>query len=173
MVGIYQIGKEVVVFHFCLRWVHHWYQKTFFDLNMEIWFIGYQNFKVINGYNMITKKHMAFYCCWLSGPWLFHSEVCHLWQFHSEICHLKEILKKNTFPIKLIDSCIKTFLRKRFTEKTVRLTAEKKGLVIVLPFLGKLSLDLRLSLKASICKNLPFCKIWVIFKSSTRIFNFF
>ena len=32
--------------------------------------------------------------------------------FHSEVCHLKEILKKNAFPIKLIDSCIKTFLIK-------------------------------------------------------------
>ena len=68
---------------------------------------------------------------------------------------------------------MKTFLSKRFTEKPVRLTAEKKGLVIVLPFLGKLSLGLRLSLKASICKNLPFCKICVTFKSSARIFNSF
>ena len=51
--------------------------------------------------------------------------------FHSEICHLKEILKKNAFPIKLIDSCIKNFLNKRFTEKPATL----KDLVIVLPFL--------------------------------------
>ena len=31
-------------------------------------------------------------------------------RFQSEVCLLKEILKKNTFPIKLIDSCIKNFL---------------------------------------------------------------
>ena len=44
----------------------------------------------------------------------------------------KEILKKNTFPIKLIDSCIKNLVNKKLTEKPVSLTAEKKDLVIVL-----------------------------------------
>ena len=56
-------------------------------------------------------------------------------RFHSEECHLKGILKKNTFPIKLIDNRIKNILNKRLTEKPVTLTAEKKDLVIVLPFL--------------------------------------
>ena len=92
--------------------------------------------------------------------------------FHSEVCNLKEILKKNAFPIKLIDSCVKNFLNKKLTEKPVTLTAERKDLVIVLPFYGKLSLDLRTRLRNSISKNLPFCKIRVIFKSSTRISNF-
>ena len=101
------------------------------------------------------------------------SIVSHFSRFHSEVCFLKEILKKNAFPIKLIDSCIKNFLNKRLTEKPVTLTAEKKDLVIVLPFLGKSSLDLRTRLRNSISKNLPFCKIRVIFKSSTRISNFF
>ena len=85
--------------------------------------------------------------------------------FHSEVCHLKEVLKKNAFPIKLIGSCIKNVLNKRPTEKPVTLTVEKKDFVIVLPFLGILSLDLRTRLKNNINKNLPFCKIRVIFKS--------
>ena len=72
-------------------------------------------------------------------------------------------MKKNAFPIKLIDSCIKNFLNKRLTKKPVILTAEKKDLVI----------DLRTRLKNSMSKNLPFCKIRDIFKSSTRISNFF
>ena len=75
------------------------------------------------------------------------------------------MLKKNAFPIKLINSCIKNFLNKRLTEKPVTLTAMKKDFVIVLPFLRLLSLDLRTYLKNSISKNLPFCKIRVIFKS--------
>ena len=94
-------------------------------------------------------------------------------RFHSEVCHLKEILKKNAFPIKLIDSCIKNFLNKRLIEKPVTLTADKKDLVRVLPFLGKLSLDLRTRLRISVSKNLPCCKIRVIVKSSARISNFF
>ena len=56
-------------------------------------------------------------------------------RFHSEECHLKEILKKNAFPIKLIDNCIKNFLNERLTKTPVTLTAEKKDLVLVLPFL--------------------------------------
>ena len=80
-------------------------------------------------------------------------------RFYSEVCHLKEILKKSTFPVKLIDSCIKNVLNKRLAEKPVTLTTEKKDLVIVLPFLGKLSLDLRTRLRNSISKNLPLYKI--------------
>ena len=68
---------------------------------------------------------------------------------------------------------IKNFLNKKLTQKPVTLTADKKNLVIALLFLGKLSLDLRTRLKNSISKNLPFCKIRVIFKSSTRVSNFF
>ena len=98
------------------------------------------------------------------------SIISDLSRFHSEVCYLKEILKKKAFPIKLIDNCIKNFLNKRLTEKPVTLTSEKKNLVIVLPFPGKLSLDLRTSLSNS--RNLPFCKIRVIFKSSIRISNF-
>ena len=94
-------------------------------------------------------------------------------RFHSEAYHLKKIFKKNVFPIKLIDSCIKNFLNKRLTEKPVTLTAEKKDLVIVLVVLVKLSLDLGTHLKNSISKNLSFCKIRVIFKSSTCIPKFF
>ena len=54
--------------------------------------------------------------------------------------------------------------RLRLTEKPVTLTS---------PFLGKLSLDLRTRLRNSISKHLPFCKIRIIFKSLTRISNFF
>ena len=50
------------------------------------------------------------------------------------------MLKKNAIPINLIDSFIKNFLNKRLTDKPVLSTAEKKDLVIVLPFLGKVSL---------------------------------
>ena len=82
-------------------------------------------------------------------------------------------IKKNAFPIKLIDSCIKSFLKKRLTEKLVTLTAEKKDLVIVLSLLGKLSLDLRTRIKNSVSRNLPFCKIRLIFKLSTRFSNVF
>ena len=94
-------------------------------------------------------------------------------RFHTEILHLKEILRKNAFPIKLVDNCIKNFLNKIFLNTHVILTVKKKELFIVLPYLGNLSLALRTRLQNSINKNLPFCKIKVIFMSTTRLSNFF
>ena len=93
--------------------------------------------------------------------------------FHTEVSYLREILRKNAFPIKLVDSCIKTFLNKRFLHTPVAVTVEKKELFIALPYLGNLSLAIRIRLQNSINKNLLFCKIEVIFKSTTRISNFF
>ena len=55
----------------------------------------------------------------------------------------------------------------------VALTVEKKELFITLPYLGNLSLAIRTRLQNSINRNLPFCKIKVIFKSTTRLSNFF
>ena len=46
-------------------------------------------------------------------------------------------------------------------------------LFITLPYLGNLSLAIRARLQNSINRNLPFCKIKVIFKSTTRLGNFF
>ena len=92
---------------------------------------------------------------------------------HLKLSEPLELISTNMYTIKLIDSCIKSFLNKRLIEKPVILTAEKDDLVIVLPFLGKLLLDLRTCLKNSISKNLPFCKIRVIFKSSTCTSDFF
>ena len=40
------------------------------------------------------------------GPTLANAFLC----FHEQECYLKEILKKNAFPIKLIDNWIKNFL---------------------------------------------------------------
>ena len=54
----------------------------------------------------------------------------------------------------------------------VALTVEEKELFIALPYLGNLSLAIRTHLQNSINKNLPFCKIKVIFKSTTRLSEF-
>ena len=42
--------------------------------------------------------------------------------------HLKDILRKNAFPIKLVDSWIKTFFNKKFLHTPLALTVEKKEL---------------------------------------------
>ena len=55
----------------------------------------------------------------------------------------------------------------------VALTVMKKELFIVLPYIGNLSPDLRTRLQNKIKKNLPCCKVKVIFQSTRRISNFF
>ena len=45
----------------------------------------------------------------------------------------------------------------------------KKELTFVLPYLGKLSLDLRTRVKGMIERNLPYCKLKVIFRSKCRL----
>ena len=55
----------------------------------------------------------------------------------------------------------------------VKLTVEKKELFIVLPYLGNLPLVLRTRLENIITKNLPDCKMKVIFKSTTRLIKLF
>ena len=81
------------------------------------------------------------------------------------------MLKKNSFPSTLVDKCIKIFLNKQFSQKILEHTVPKKELCIVVPYLGMSSLSLRTRLQKSI--NISFCKIKVIFKSSTRLANFF
>ena len=93
-------------------------------------------------------------------------------RFHTEVSHLKDILRKNAFPIKLVDNCIKTFLNKKSLHTPVALTVEKKELFITLPYLRNLSRTTRTRLQSSINKNLPICKIKVILKSTARLSNF-
>ena len=64
-------------------------------------------------------------------------------------------------------------MNKKFLHTPVTLTVEKNEFFIVLRYLGNLSLALKLRLHNSINKNLPFWKIKVIFKSTTRLTNFF
>ena len=45
----------------------------------------------------------------------------------------------------------------------------KRELICVLPYFGKVSLDLRTRLRRTIKRNLPFCKLKIIFRSKCRL----
>ena len=67
------------------------------------------------------------------------------WDFvklHHEINILKGILYKNSYPRDFVDKCIKQFLDRVLTWKVVVSTVPKKDLIIVLPYLGKLLLQI-------------------------------
>ena len=104
--------------------------------------------------------------------WEF-SIVSDFLRFHTKVSRLKNILRKNAFPIKLVDNCIKTFLKKKVLHSAVALTVEKKVLFVVLPYVGNFSLALRTCLRSSFNKNLPYFKIKVIFKSTRHVLVIF
>ena len=92
---------------------------------------------------------------------------------HQEILKLKDIFKRNGYPISFIDKCVERFLDKVFVKKKTFLTASKKQLVCVLPFIGKKSLQLRSRLVKSIQGNLQFCSLKVFFQSPCKLRSLF
>ena len=93
--------------------------------------------------------------------------------FHGEVETLKSILKHNSYPHNLVNHCIKKFLNKLFVQRDLNLMVPQRELVCVLPYLGKASLDLRTRLRQTIERNLPFCKLKIIFRSKCRLNTLF
>ena len=94
-------------------------------------------------------------------------------KFHHEIDKLKSILHKNSYPRDLVDKCIKEFLVKIVAPKPVVGTVLKKNLVIALPYLGKLSLQIRTRINRIMKNKLPYCNIRFVFQTKCKISNFF
>ena len=94
-------------------------------------------------------------------------------KFHLEIAKLKEILLKNGYSSKFIDSCIFKFMNNLFVIKPTIITVPKKQLFIVLPFMGNTSAIIKTGLAKALNKRLPFCKLRVIFKSTNRLKSYF
>ena len=65
------------------------------------------------------------------------------------------------------------FLNKMYVTKRILITFPKKDVLIVLPFLGQFSLNLRSRLYNCFNKTLPQCNIKVIFQSKNRLSNLF
>ena len=93
--------------------------------------------------------------------------------FHIEVELLRSIFKCNNYPVNIIDQCIKKFFDKLYVPKQIVPTVPKKELLVVLPYLGTFSLNLRKGLYKSVSKSLPQCNIKVIFQSKNRLSSFF
>ena len=68
-----------------------------------------------------------------------------------------------------MNHCIKKFLNKLFIKKYLNFMVLKRELTFVLPYLGKLSFDLRTSFRRTIEIDLPYCKLKIIFRSKRRL----
>ena len=126
----------------------------------------YTNFKsfIPETYKIGLIKSLLFRCFSLCSDFI---------KFHHEIDKLKSILYKNSYPRDLIDKCIKEFLDKILTPKPVVSTVPKKQLIITLPYLGKLSLQIRTRINRIMKNKLPYCNVQFVFQTKCKISNFF
>ena len=93
--------------------------------------------------------------------------------FHQEVERLREILSRNSYPLEFIDQCISAFLNKTFTKKEKAPADETPSETIVLPYLGKLSLEIRNRLRKYVSKHIKSCKLNIIFRSQRRLKTLF
>ena len=112
----------------------------------------YTNFKsfIPETYKIGLIKSLLFRCFSLCSDFF---------KFHHEIDQLKSIFDKNSYLHDLVDKCIKEFLVKILAPKPVVSAVPKKNLVIALPYLGKLSLQIRTRINCIMKNKLPYCNI--------------
>ena len=72
------------------------------------------------------------------------------WTFHAELTFLKTIFRKNGYPENFIDKCFKEFLDNIHLVKEKVSTVERNRLLLVLPYLGVISLQTRTKLQQAI-----------------------
>ena len=100
--------------------------------------------------------------------------ICSNWtQFHTEMIFLKGIFKKNGYLKNVIDKCFKTFLNNVHLVKENVPTVEKKPLVLVLPYLGIISLQTRTKTTTSIERSFKLLTTRKCFQMSNKSFHFF
>ena len=94
-------------------------------------------------------------------------------KFHQEINILKSILFKNSYPRDFVDNCIKEFLDRVLTRKVLISTVLKMDLMIVLPFLGKLLLQIRTRINRVMKNKLLHYNFRIVFQTKCKLINFF
>ena len=123
-------------------------------------------------------SRVLFLCCiklTLPKPcWCAHiGFVVHLPAIDFEFKRISDLLCANGYPKKLIDSCIKSVLRKCYSPEIPVHTVSRKELLIVLPFTGKHGLMVRTKLTRILRKLYPMATLRVVFTSKTKIGHFF
>ena len=92
---------------------------------------------------------------------------------HKEIENLKRIFGKNGYPSSFIDKCILRFFDKMYEKKVAVHTVPKKELLMVLPFLGTTSWNVKNNILRSFRKIVPFANLKIVFKTQKRLSSCF
>ena len=100
--------------------------------------------------------------------------ICSNWtQFHTELTFLERIFRINGYPENFIDKCFKKLLNNIHLVKENIPTVGKKRLLLVLPYLGIISLQTRTKLQQALKDNLNCWNLEIVFKCQTRLWNSF
>ena len=94
-------------------------------------------------------------------------------KFHHEVDKHKKVLSKNGYPQKFIDKCIQKFINNMFIQRLQIPTVPKKELLIILPYLGKISQIVKTRLTKTMNRHMKFCRMRVIFQTNDRLKNYF
>ena len=71
-------------------------------------------------------------------------KICSDWiRFHEEVNFLKHVFLKNEYPLSFIDKCFKMVINKLVIKHPQVATVETKTLILLLPYLGDVSLQTR------------------------------
>ena len=70
------------------------------------------------------------------------------------------------FPPRKSYRCIKNFLSKLHVPKVAEMTASKKELILVLPYVGQLSFEIRNRIQCCLSRNAPIFNLEVVFQST-------
>ena len=96
--------------------------------------------------------------------------ICSDWtKFHLELVKLIDVFKNNGYLENFINNCFKVFLDNKYRVQEKVITVPKKTLVLVLPYLGLLSLQTRTKLRKSLKGILNCCKLQILFKSQNKL----
>jgi len=99
--------------------------------------------------------------------------LCSSWNlFHEEISNLRTMLLRNAYPSWVLDRIVKCSLNK-FIQPNLKYGPNKERVYIGLPFLGRLTDQMRRSIKQINKQLIPHKDIIVYFKPGKRISNFF
>ena len=100
--------------------------------------------------------------------------ICSVWaRFHTELTSLKRIFHKNGYPENFIDWCSKTFLDNIHLPKENTPIVEGKRLLLLLPYLGVISLQTRTILQQAFKSVSNCCKLEIAFKCQNQLSNSF
>ena len=109
----------------------------------------------------------------LSRAW----DICSTYElFDHDVKVIKNNLIKNQYPEAIIDPIVKKFIASKMENRDIQptvATVEKKEVLVILPYHGKLSSKLFMQLKKLLSLTYPQVSLQLIFRTTYRVHNMF